>query len=585
MALEIGSRIAHYEVTALIGEGGMGEVYRARDAKLDRDVALKVFPQAFTDDPDRLARFEPPFAHCNKSGQAMNKTPRRFTFSWLLLPAVLITATSASAQQEPVAYSGVTESRLMFQENCAVCHGEDLEGAAQGTPLRGELVHGESMADVVAIISNGNVDSGMPSWDDIFSPVEIRGLAMYVLETRANVGYVTSNYDAPLSIPEGEFETALHSFRLETLVDDLDALPFSLAPLPDGSLLVTEKTKGVRIISPDGDKSALIRGTPQAYDDVYQMESRLDVERGMGWLFDILLHPNYEANGWIYLYHGHRCEDCTELSRERERPVSMNRLVRGRVDDGEWIDEEVIWRADMEHYSFVGDVGAGGRAVFDNRGHVYFSVGMKGATLGIQDLSTPWGKIHRINDDGTIPKDNPFVGRDDVYQSIYTYGHRSPQGLEFDMTGGELWGSEHGPRGGDEINLLLPGRNYGWPLFSLGLHYDGTPVEYGKDLGVEFELSDIEQPVVDLTPSPAVSSFIISDSDQFPEWRGDYLVGSLKARSLFRVEIEDNEFVSRETLFEGIGRVRDIEQGFNGDIYLLFEHNAGGKIVRLVPVE
>lgn len=239
----------------------------------------------------------------------------------------------------------------------------------------------------------------------------------------------------------------------------------------------------------------------------------------------------------------------------------------------------------MEHYSFAGDVGAGGRAVFDNRGHVFFSVGSKGGMQGIQDLSTPWGKVHRINDDGTIPQDNPFVGRDDVYQSIYTYGHRSPQGLEFDMTGGELWGSEHGPRGGDEINLLLPGRNYGWPLFSLGLDYDGTPVEYGKDLGVEFELSDIEQPVVDLTPSPAVSSFIISASDQFPEWKGDYLVGSLKARSLFRVEIEDNHFVARETLFEGIGRLRDIEQASNGDIYLLFEHNAGGKIVRLVPVE
>jgi len=112
-----------------------------------------------------------------------------------------------------------------------------------------------------------------------------------------------------------------------------------------------------------------------------------------------------------------------------------------------------------------------------------------------------------------------------------------------------------------------------------------TPVEYGKDLGIEFERSDIEQPVVDLTPSLAVSSFIISDSDQFPEWKGDYLVGSLKARSLFRVEIEDNHFVARETLFEGIGRLRDIEQASNGDIYLLFEHNAGGKIARLVPVE
>ena len=371
-----------------------------------------------------------------------------------------------------------------------MCHGEDLEGAAQGTPLRGDLVHGESMADVVASIANGYIDSGMPSWNDIFSPVQIQGLAMYVLETRANVGYVTSNYDAPLSIPEGELETELHSFRLETLVDDLDPLPFSLASLPDGSLLVTEKTKGVRVISPDGDKSELVRGTPQAYDDIYQMESRIDIERGMGWLFDILLHPNYQENGWIYLYHGHRCEDCTELSRERERPVSMNRLVRGRLDNGEWTDEEVIWQADMEHYSLAGDVVAGGRVVFDSRGHVYFSVGAKDRQ-GVQDLSIPWGKIHRINDDGTIPQDNPFAGRDDVYQSIYTYGHRSPQGLEFDRAGGALWGSEHGPRGGDEINLLLPGRNYGWPLYSLGLDYDGTPVEYGKELGVEFDLSDI----------------------------------------------------------------------------------------------
>ena len=295
------------------------------------------------------------------------------------------------------------------------------------------------MADVVASIANGYVDSGMPSWDDIFSPVEIQGLAMYVLETRANVGYVTSNYDAPLSIPEGEFETEFHSFRLETLVDDLDPLPFSLAPLPDGSPLV--------------------------YDDIYQNESRIDIERGMGWLFDILLHPNYEENGWIYLYHGHRCEDCTQLSRERERPVSMNRLVRGRVDNGEWIDEEIIWQADMEHYSFAGDVGAGGRAVFDNRGHIFFSVGAKGGMQGIQDLSTPWGKIHRINDDGTIPQDNPFVGRDDVYQSIYTYGHRSPQGLEFDMTGGELWAANMAPEAAMKSTCRCLGATTAGPCF------------------------------------------------------------------------------------------------------------------------
>ena len=517
-------------------------------------------------------------------GLTMRATHPFFVFFWLVLLAVLIAPVGASAQQEAVAYSGVTESRMHFVENCAVCHGEDLEGSGQGTPLRGELRHGESMADVVAGITNGYVENGMPKWDDVFSPVEIRGLAMYVLETRANVGYVTSNYDAPFLVPEDVFETELHRFRLETVVDDLDPLPFSLAPLPDGSLLVTEKTKGVRVIGPDGDKSELIRGTPQAYDDIYRTELRIDIERGMGWLFDILPHPDYQENGWIYLYHGHRCEECNAVSRERGRPVSMNRLVRGRIVDGEWRDEEVIWQADLEDYSLAGDVGAGGRAVFDDQGHIYFSLGSAGDMRGIQDLSKPWGKIHRINDDGSIPPDNPFATRDE-YPSVYTFGHRSPQGLEFEPTDGQLWGSEHGPRGGDEINLLRPGRNYGWPLFSLGLDYDGTPVEYGEALGVPFELSDIEQPVVDLTPSPAVSSFIISTSDQFPNWKGDFLVGSLKARSLFRVEIEDNQFVSQETLFEGIGRLRDIEQDVDGNIYLLFEHNAGGRIVRLAPVE
>ncbi|MDG2272013.1 MAG: PQQ-dependent sugar dehydrogenase, partial [Halioglobus sp.] len=293
----------------------------------------------------------------------------------------------------------------------------------------------------------------------------------------------------------------------------------------------------------------------------------------------------YEENGWIYLYHSHRCEDCNDLSRERERPVSMNRLVRGRIENGVWIDEQIIWQAPIEDYGLAGDIGAGGRVAFDSFGHVYFTIGMKcgGNASGIQDLTTPCGKTHRVNDDGSIPIDNPFALRSDVYRSIYTYGHRSPQGLEFDAANGELWGSEHGPRGGDEINLLRPGANYGWPLYSLGIDYDGTSVEYGKDLGIAFELSDIEQPVVDLTPSPAVSSFIIANSEQFPEWRGDFIVGSLKARSLFRITIENNSFVNRETLFEGIGRVRDVEQGYDGTIYVLFEHNAGGQIVRLIP--
>ena len=514
------------------------------------------------------------------------KKPGRILHCCLLVSA-LVPFTSSIVFAQAEAYSGVTDSIALFQDTCAVCHGENLEGAPQGVPLLGDLMHGDSMADITASVSNGYSAAGMPAWRNSLTTAQIRNIALFILETRANVNYATSNFDLPLVIPQDEFKSELHNFRLEVLVSDLNPLPFSIAPLPDGQLLLTEKTQGVRIISIDGEQSELIRGTPRAYDDIYRLDSRLDIERGMGWLFDIVLHPNYAQNRWIYLYFSDRCEECNALSRERERPVSMNKLVRGRIADGEWIDEATIWQANREHYGLAGDVGAGGRVAFDNSGHVYFTVGMKGGGnyVGIQDLSTPWGKIHRINDDGSIPADNPFAGRDDVYRSIYTYGHRSPQGLEFDIPNGELWGSEHGPRGGDEINRLLPGRNYGWPLYSLGMDYDGTPVEYGKDLGIAFELADIEQPVVDLTPSPAVSSFIISSSEQFPAWKGDFLVGSLKARSLFRIEIENNRFIKRETLFAGIGRIRDIEQGYDGAIYLLLEHSSGGQIVRLVPVD
>ena len=308
----------------------------------------------------------------------MKKLSQYLRFCLIVIPMALFITPAAYGQAE--AYSGVTDSMLLFQQNCAVCHGENLEGAAQGTPLRGDLRHGDSMTDITASISNGYVTSGMPTWRDIFSPVQIRNIAMYVMETRANVGYVTSNFDLPLTIPDDVIESELHNFRLETVASDLAPLPFSIAPLPDGSLLLTEKTQGVRIIGPNGEKSDFIQGTPQAYDDIYRLDSRLDIERGMGWLFDIVLHPNYAENGWIYLYFSDRCEDCNDFSRERQRPVSMNKLVRGKIEQGEWIEQQTIWQAEMEHYSAAGDVGAGGRVAFDNAGHVYFSIGLKGGS-------------------------------------------------------------------------------------------------------------------------------------------------------------------------------------------------------------
>jgi glucose/arabinose dehydrogenase len=262
----------------------------------------------------------------------------------------------------------------------------------------------------------------------------------------------------------------------------------------------------------------------------------------------------------------------------------MNRVVRGRIRDDAWVDEEVVWSVPRRFYTTMPDIGAGGRIAFDPAGYLYLSVGIKGGYFeGIQDLAAPYGKIHRVRDDGAIPEDNPFVGTEGAFASTWTYGHRSPQGLEFDPRTGLLWGSEMGPRGGDEVNRLQRGRNYGWPLYSKGLDYDGTPVEYWKELNIEFDLDDIEQPVVDLTPSPAVSSFVVYDGAAFPGWSGALIVGSLKASELYRFVVEEGHLVHTELLLKDLARIRDVEVGVDGFVYLLLEHESGSQIVRLVP--
>jgi glucose/arabinose dehydrogenase len=463
----------------------------------------------------------------------------------------------------------------LYSESCSACHGENLEGTAIGTPLVGRaLVHGDSVDAIVRSISEGFAATGMPAWSKTLDESQIRGLAILISERRAQYGRTEFKVDAPLVIPADPIESERHAFRIETVASGLHPWPFSIAPLPDGGFLVTEKMRGVRIVSADGKLSPLIEGTPPAHDDAFDL---LDLHYGTGWLLDVALHPDYAQNGWVYLHLGDRCEDCD---------TSMNKLIRGRIQDGRWVDEQTIWSAAPETYTDTPDMAAGGRICFDGNGHVFLSVGIKGPSDhdGVQDLSLPYGKIHRVHDDGRIPADNPFVSAAGALPSVWSYGHRSPQGLEFDLRTGRLWSTEMGPRGGDEFNLLRPGKNYGWPLTSKGVNYDGTPVAWGKELGIELDLAKIEQPVVDLTPAPAVSSFVLYGGSAFPGWQGDAIVGTLKATELYRFVLDGERVVHRETLLKGIARIRDVAVGPDGFVYLLLEHASGGRIVRLVPV-
>ncbi len=465
-----------------------------------------------------------------------------------------------------------------YNAQCATCHGEALEGTALGPALVGrELTHGDSVAEIMQSITTGFPQRGMPAWGKSLDDGTVQRLAIFVAERRVDRLFTDFKVYNELVIPEGDIESERHTFHIETVATDIDALPFSLAPLPDGRFLVTEKTKGLRIVEADGTLSEYITGTPQARDSTFEVGQ---LEYGVGWLMDVALHPDYENNGWIYLHYGDLCESCDSFM-----PSTMNRVIRGRIHEGAWVDDEVIWQTDHANYTPTPDMAAGGRLCFDGEGALFISIGMKGPSNyeGIQDLSLPYGKIHRVRDDGSIPTDNPFHGQPDVVPTTWTYGHRSPQGLEIDPVTGLLWSTEMGPRGGDELNLLKPGRNYGWPLYSKGVNYDGSPVNYGVQLGIEFDLEDIEQPVVDLTPSPAISSFIFYDGASFPGWQHNILAGSLKATMLYRFVVEGEQVVHQEILLKEFGRIRDIETGPDGNVYMLLEHSTGGRIVRMAP--
>lgn len=499
----------------------------------------------------------------------------------LLLLTILSGQVALAQQASSGRGEGISGFEQVFVENCAVCHSENLQGAAQGTPLIGDLIHGDSIENLITGITDGYPEQGMPAWSQTFSDEEVKSLALFILEVRGGMLYNDFNIASELSLPVEPWQTEKYPLQLELVIDGLDPLPFSIAPMPDGSILLTEKMRGLSIISAAGVQSELITGTPQVFNDAPLGGGGLLF--GQGWLLDVALHPRYEENGWIYLHYTERCSDCNEVSRQYDRPVSMNVLIRGRIKDGAWVDEQTIWSTDIENYQPATDLAAGGRIAFDPDGYVFISVGMRNLA-GIQDLRQPTGKIHRIHDDGRVPSDNPFIDNPNASNTIWTYGHRSPQGLEFNVHSRELWGTEHGPRGGDEVNLLLPGRNYGWPLYSKGQNYNGTPVAAGQQLGIEFELKDIEQPIVDLTPSPAVSSFVFYEGDAFPAWRNNIVVGTLKATDLYRIEIVDNKPVHKEILIANLARIRDVEIGTTGELVLLLEHASGGKIVRIVPV-
>ncbi|TAI49280.1 PQQ-dependent sugar dehydrogenase [Flagellimonas allohymeniacidonis] len=333
------------------------------------------------------------------------------------------------------------------------------------------------------------------------------------------------------------------------LVVDNIRNPWGMAFLPNGGVLITEKS-GKLLLSQNG-KTQEIQGLPEIY------------VRGQGGLMDVEIHPNYSENSWVYL----------SFSSQKGGGIGGNtaiiraKLEKNRLTELQWLYKAAPNSRRGQHF--------GSRLEFDNQGFLYFSIGDRGnRDVNPQDITRDGGKIYRIHDDGRIPADNPFTNQKGAKTAIYSYGHRNPQGLAIHPETLELWEHEHGPRGGDEINIIEKSKNYGWPIITYGINYSGTKITD------ETARQGMEQPLYQWTPSIAPCGMAFVTSDKYPNWKGNLLVGSLAFQYLERLVIEANKVVYREKLLDGMGRLRNVKEGPDGYIYVGIE---GKGIYRLEP--
>ena len=345
------------------------------------------------------------------------------------------------------------------------------------------------------------------------------------------------------------------NYSYELIVDDI-SVPWGMAFIKSDELLVTEQS-GILHHIKNGVKNE-IKGLPDVYF------------RGQGGLLDIALHPNFDSNKTIFFTQG--------VNTENDNKGGNTSLYSGVIDGFKLTNVKLLYKATpntktSQHW--------GSRIVFDREGHIYFGIGDRGERdINPQDITRDAGKIYRLNLDGTIPIDNPFVGLKNVKDAIFSFGHRNPQGMTVHPKTGQIWEHEHGPRGGDEINIIKGGLNYGWPKITYGrdyLTYVGS-----NPLEKKTSLPGMEQPFYYWVPSIAPSGMAFCTSDVYGDWKDDLFVGSLKFEYLERLVIEEDKVVKREKILDGIGRVRNVVEGPDGYLYLGIE---GTGIVKVLPAK
>jgi glucose/arabinose dehydrogenase len=349
------------------------------------------------------------------------------------------------------------------------------------------------------------------------------------------------------------FKSEKHAFRVATLVTGLEN-PWSIAFLPDGRMLVTERAGRLRLVSHD------FKLNPKTIDGLPEV-----VPQGQGGLFDVVLHPQFSKNGWIYWAYN------------APGPGGWGTaLARGKLQDHRMTEVQVLFSMQPKTRS---SHHFGGRIVFDQAGLLYLTLGDRGDKDRAQKLGDHAGSVIRLHDDGRVPANNPFVNRAGALAEKWTLGNRNMQGAALHPQTGELWTHEHGPQGGDEVNVMRSGFNYGWPVITYGVNYGlGTKIGEGQ------AKAGLEQPLHVWVPSIAPSGMAFVSGSQFPQWQGNLLVGALRGQTLVRLTLEGEKVLGEERLLQGRSRLRDVRMGPDGFVYLLTDE-AQGALLRLEPVK
>ena len=458
-----------------------------------------------------------------------------------LYPLLLILAVGCSrSQQEATQQDSLgTEAVNLYTTYCAGCHGMDLAGNSATGLVKNDWTYGRTRGLMFRNIKFGIDQTEMAGFANLLSDDQIGTLVDYIWQMQ------DEPVDRRVEIPES-IESEDYLIKVEQLATEGLEVPWGLELVDNRTALISEKKGQLRWLVDGKLDPTPIRGTPATYTGT-----------STGGYMDIALDPDYENNGWVYLAYSH-----SKANYEDETEPATTSVVRGHIRDHQWVDEQTLFLAHDSLWVTEGNRW-GCRLLFDKQGYLYFSIGDMARAMDSQDPGKVSGKIYRIKADGTIPQDNPFIRTPGALKAVFSLGNRNVQGFSIHPENQQIWFSEHGPMGGDEINVLYMGANYGWPVITYGKDYSGEVVS------AKTHQQGMEQPVYQWTPSIAICPIEFVESTQFPAWQNNLLVGALAFEELQRLVIDDRTIVHSEMLLKGQGRVRDIKTAPDGSIYVV----------------